>query len=174
MPEIAKFVNSAAASITPGHRGKSPAPVAAVEAGIHPDQRAEISRISWTSWNFSPTPSRTRSKAPTRNCPMHAVAQAVFALLYAHKKMGIIPGQHSGTGPRGRFERRARRADSKRKGLRRLRRHAGHQLAENHQPALRLLSRDTDTELHHQSISTAVAGFRSVLKGKPLLSPKHQ
>jgi uncharacterized membrane protein YkvA (DUF1232 family) len=35
-----------------------------------------ISRIWWTSWNFS---------------PYAAVAQAVFALLYAHKKMGIIP-----------------------------------------------------------------------------------
>ena len=30
-------------------------------------------------------------KAPTRNCRITAIAQAVFALLYAHKKMGIIP-----------------------------------------------------------------------------------
>ena len=36
-----------------------------------------------------------------KDLPFIAVAQAVFALIYAHKKMGIIPESVLGTGPRG-------------------------------------------------------------------------
>jgi hypothetical protein len=71
-----------------------------------------------------------------KELPFVAVAQAVFALLYAHKKMGIIPETHFGPGRRGQFQRRARRADPERKSLRHLRRQAGRGLAQNHQPGL--------------------------------------
>jgi len=36
-------------------------------------------------------PLRMQSKELTRICPYATIAQAVFALLYTHKKMGIIP-----------------------------------------------------------------------------------
>ena len=50
-------------------------------------------RIWWTSLNSSPTPWKTPAKALTRGeLPyFRAVAGAVFALVYAHKKVGIIP-----------------------------------------------------------------------------------
>ena len=90
MPEIAKFVNNAAASITP----------AIAEKVLHqlPQWKLEFTQIAAPKFphlvdqlEFLADAVEDAVEGAYKDLPFIAVAQAVFALLYAHKKMGIIP-----------------------------------------------------------------------------------
>ena len=90
MPEIAKFVNNAAASITPAIAGKV----------LHqlPQWKLEFTQINAPKFphlvdqlEFLADAVEDAVEGAYKDLPYAAVAQAVFALIYAHKKMGIIP-----------------------------------------------------------------------------------
>ena len=90
MPEIAKFVNNAAASITP----------AIAEKVLHqlPQWKLEFTQIHAPKFphlvdqlEFLADAVEDAVEGAYKDLPYTAVAQAVFALIYAHKKMGIIP-----------------------------------------------------------------------------------
>ena len=91
MPEIVAFVNRGAASITP----------AIVEKVIRhlPQWKLEFTQIYEPLFPApggpARIPGRLASKTPRKGAykdlPYTAFAQAVFALIYAHKKVGIIP-----------------------------------------------------------------------------------
>jgi len=61
-----------------------------MEAGVHADQRAEISAPRGPA-GISGRRGRGRRRGAYKELPFVAVAQAVFALIYSHKKMGVIP-----------------------------------------------------------------------------------
>jgi uncharacterized membrane protein YkvA (DUF1232 family) len=90
MSEIAKFVNHGAASITP----------ALAEKLLHhlPQWKLEFTQIHAPKFphlvdqlEFLADVVEDVIEGAYKELPFVAVAQAVFALLYAHKKMGIIP-----------------------------------------------------------------------------------
>ena len=90
MPEIAKFVNSAAGSITP----------AIAEKVLHqlPQWKLEFTQIHAPKFphlvdqlEFLADAVEDAVEGAYKDLTYVAVAQAVFALIYAHKKMGIIP-----------------------------------------------------------------------------------
>ena len=90
MPEIAKFVNNAAGSITP----------AIAQKVLHqlPQWKLEFTQIHAPKFphlvdqlEFLADVVEDAVEGAYKDLPYIAVAQAVFALLYAHKKMGIIP-----------------------------------------------------------------------------------
>jgi uncharacterized membrane protein YkvA (DUF1232 family) len=90
MPEIAKFVNGAAASITPN--------VAEKALRQLPQWKLEFTQIRTPQFphlvdqlEFLANAVEDAVEGAYKDLPYTAVAQAVFALLYAHKKMGIIP-----------------------------------------------------------------------------------
>jgi len=90
MPEIAKFVNGAAASITPG--------VAEKVLRQLPQWKLEFTQIHTPHFphlvdqlEFLANAVEDAVEGAYKDLPYTAVAQSVFALLYAHKKMGIIP-----------------------------------------------------------------------------------
>jgi len=90
MPEIAKFVNGAAASITPN--------VAEKVLRQLPQWKLEFTQIRTPQFphlvdqlEFLANAVEDAIEGAYKDLPYTAVAQAVFALLYAHKKMGIIP-----------------------------------------------------------------------------------
>ena len=90
MPEIAKFVNGAAASITPN--------VADKVLRQLPQWKLEFTQIRTTQFphlvdqlEFLANAVEDAVEGAYKDLPYTAVAQAVFALIYAHKKMGIIP-----------------------------------------------------------------------------------
>jgi uncharacterized membrane protein YkvA (DUF1232 family) len=90
MPEIAKFVNSAAASITPT--------IAEKVLRQLPQWKLEFTQIKTPHFphlvdqlEFLANAVEDSVEGAYKDLPYAAVAQAVFALLYAHKKMGIIP-----------------------------------------------------------------------------------
>ena len=90
MPEIAKFVNGAAASITPN--------VAEKVLRQLPQWKLEFTQINTPHFphlvdqlEFLANAVEDAIEGAYKDLPYTAVAQAVFALLYAHKKMGIIP-----------------------------------------------------------------------------------
>ena len=90
MPEIAKFVNSAAASITPA--------IAEKVLRQLPQWKLEFTQIRTPHFphlvdqlEFLADAVEDAVEGAYKDLPYAAVAQAVFALLYAHKKMGIIP-----------------------------------------------------------------------------------
>jgi len=91
MPEIAKFVNGGAATITP----------ALAENVLRhlPQWKLEFTQISAPKFphlvdqlEFLADAVEDAVEGAYRELPYVAVAQAVFALIYAHKKTGIIPG----------------------------------------------------------------------------------
>jgi uncharacterized membrane protein YkvA (DUF1232 family) len=90
MPEIAKFVNSGAATITP----------ALAENVLRhlPQWKLEFTQISAPKFphlvdqlEFLADAVEDAVEGAYKELPYVAVAQAVFALIYAHKKTGIIP-----------------------------------------------------------------------------------
>jgi uncharacterized membrane protein YkvA (DUF1232 family) len=90
MSEIAKFVNNGSASITP----------AMAEKILHhlPQWKLEFTQINAPKFphlvnqlEFLADAVEDSIEAAYKDLPYIAVAQSVFALLYAHKKMGIIP-----------------------------------------------------------------------------------
>jgi uncharacterized membrane protein YkvA (DUF1232 family) len=90
MPEIAKFVNRGATSITPA--------VAEKVLRQLPQWKLEFTQINAPKFphlvdqlEFLADAVEDAVEGAYKELPYVAVAQAVFALVYAHKKMGVIP-----------------------------------------------------------------------------------
>ena len=90
MPEIAKFVNNGAASITPS--------VAEKVLRQLPQWKLEFTQIHAPLFphlvdqlEFLANAVEDAVEGAYKELPYQAVAQAVFALIYAHKKGGVIP-----------------------------------------------------------------------------------
>jgi uncharacterized membrane protein YkvA (DUF1232 family) len=90
MSEIAKFVNRGAATITPA--------VAEKVLRHLPQWKLEFTQINAPKFphlvdqlEFLADAVEDATEAAYKELPFVAVAQAVFALIYAHKKMGVIP-----------------------------------------------------------------------------------
>jgi uncharacterized membrane protein YkvA (DUF1232 family) len=90
MSEIAKFVNNGSASITPS--------VAEKVLRHLPQWKLEFTQIRAPQFphlvdqlEFLADVVEDAVEGAYKELPYSAVAQAVFALLYAHKKIGIIP-----------------------------------------------------------------------------------
>ena len=90
MPEIAKFVNGAAASITPV--------IAEKVLRQLPQWKLEFTQIAAPRFphlvdqlEFLADAVEDSLEGAYKNLPYTAIAQSVFALIYAHKKIGIIP-----------------------------------------------------------------------------------
>src|SRR5476649_2843935 len=90
MPEIAKFVNNGAASITPS--------IAEKVLRQLPQWKLEFTQISAPKFphlvdqlEFLADAVEDAVEGAYKDLPFTTIAQATFALLYAHKKMGIIP-----------------------------------------------------------------------------------
>ena len=90
MPEIAKFVNNGAAAITP----------ALAENVLRhlPQWKLEFTQIAAPKFphlvdqlEFLADAVEDAVEGAYKELPYAAIAQAVFALIYAHKKTGIIP-----------------------------------------------------------------------------------
>jgi uncharacterized membrane protein YkvA (DUF1232 family) len=90
MPEIAKFVNSAAVCITPA--------IAEKVLRQLPQWKLEFTQINAPKFphlvdqlEFLADAVEDAIDGAYKELPYAAIAQAVFALLYTHKKMGLIP-----------------------------------------------------------------------------------
>jgi uncharacterized membrane protein YkvA (DUF1232 family) len=90
MSEIAKFVNSGSASITPALAEKVLRQL--------PQWKLEFTQINAPKFphlvdqlEFLADAVEDAVEGAYKDLPYQAVAQAVFALIYAHKKMGVIP-----------------------------------------------------------------------------------
>jgi len=90
MPEIVKFVNHGAAAITPA--------VAEKILRMVPQWKLEFTQIAAPKFphlvdqlEFLADAVEDVLEGAYKELPYFAVAQAVFALAYAHKKIGIIP-----------------------------------------------------------------------------------
>jgi uncharacterized membrane protein YkvA (DUF1232 family) len=90
MPEIAKFVNNGAAAITPA--------MAENVLKLVPGWKLEFTQITAPQFphlvdqlEFLADAVEDSLEGAYKELPYFAVAQAVFALIYAHKKVGIIP-----------------------------------------------------------------------------------
>src|ERR1044072_3756047 len=90
MSEIAKFVNNGAASITPG--------IAEKVLRQLPQWKLEFTQIKAPLFphlvdqlEFLANAVEDVVEAAYKDLPFTAIAQAVFALIYAHKKLGVIP-----------------------------------------------------------------------------------
>jgi len=90
MSEIAKFVNRGSASITPAMAGKI----------LHhlPQWKLEFTQINAPKFphlvdqlEFLADAVEDSVEGAYQELPYAALAQALFALIYAHKKAGIIP-----------------------------------------------------------------------------------
>ena len=90
MSEIAKFVNRGAATITPA--------LADNVLRHLPQWKLEFTQINAPKFphlvdqlEFLADAVEDATEGAYKDLPFVAVAQAVFALIYAHKKLGIIP-----------------------------------------------------------------------------------
>ena len=90
MSEIAKFVNRGSASITPA--------IAQKVMRLLPQWKLEFTQINAPKFphlvdqlEFLADAVEDAIEGAYKELPYQTLAQAVFALLYAHKKMGIIP-----------------------------------------------------------------------------------
>ena len=90
MPEIAKFVNSGAAAITPAIAGKVVRQL--------PQWKLEFTQINAPKFphlvdqlEFLADVVEDAVEGAYKDLPYAAMAQAAFALIYAHKKMSILP-----------------------------------------------------------------------------------
>ncbi|MDW8309999.1 MAG: hypothetical protein RMK20_11560 [Verrucomicrobiales bacterium] len=90
MPEIVKFVNHGAASITPA--------IAERVVRLLPQWKLEFTQINAPQFphlvgqlEFLADAVEDAVEGAYKDLPYVALAQAIFALIYAHKKMGIIP-----------------------------------------------------------------------------------
>lgn len=90
MPEIVKFVNHGAAAITPA--------IAEKVLRLVPQWKLEFTQISAPRFphlvdqlEFLADAAEDALENAYKDLPYVAIAQAVFALVYAHKKIGVIP-----------------------------------------------------------------------------------
>jgi uncharacterized membrane protein YkvA (DUF1232 family) len=90
MPEIVKFVNSGAASITPA--------IAEKVLRQLPQWKLEFTQIQAPRFphlvdqlEFLANAVEDAVEGAYKELPYFAIAQSVFAMIYAHKKLGIIP-----------------------------------------------------------------------------------
>src|SRR5215468_1506951 len=90
MPEIAKFVNNGAASVTPA--------IAEKVLRQLPQWKLEFTQIQAPLFphlvdqlEFLANAVEDVVEGAYQELPYNATAQAVFALVYAHKKVGVIP-----------------------------------------------------------------------------------
>ncbi|HEY2082844.1 MAG TPA: hypothetical protein VGI88_08660 [Verrucomicrobiae bacterium] len=90
MPEIVEFLNRGAASITPA--------IADKVVRALPQWKLEFTQIYEPLFphlggqlDFLANAVEDSVEGAYKELPFYAVAQATFALLYAHKKVGIIP-----------------------------------------------------------------------------------
>ena len=90
MPEIVKFVNSGAASITPA--------IAEKVLRQLPQWKLEFTQIKAPQFphlvdqlEFLANAVEDAVEGAYKDLPYFAIAQSVFAMIYAHKKLGIIP-----------------------------------------------------------------------------------
>jgi hypothetical protein len=90
MSDIAKFVNHGASAITPGLAGKVLRQL--------PQWKLEFTQINAPNFphlvdqlEFLADVVEDATEGAYKDLPYVAIAQSVFALLYVHKKMGIIP-----------------------------------------------------------------------------------
>lgn len=90
MPEIVKFVNGGATAITPA--------IAEKVLRHLPQWKLEFTQISAPQFphlvdqlEFLADAVEDAIEGAYKDLPYQAIAQSVFALLYAHKKMGILP-----------------------------------------------------------------------------------
>jgi uncharacterized membrane protein YkvA (DUF1232 family) len=90
MPEIAKFLNNGATSITPG--------VAEKVLRQLPQWKLEFTQINAPLFphlvdqlEFLANAVEDAVEGAYKDLPYGAIAQAVFALIYTHKKVGVIP-----------------------------------------------------------------------------------
>ena len=90
MPEIAKFLNNGAVTITP----------AIAEKVLHqlPQWKLEFTQIQAPLFphlvdqlEFLANAVEDAVEGAYKELPFTAIAQAVFALVYTHKKVGVIP-----------------------------------------------------------------------------------
>jgi uncharacterized membrane protein YkvA (DUF1232 family) len=90
MPEIVEFVNRGAATVTP----------AVIDKVLRalPQWKLEFTQIHeplfphlGTQLDFLANAVEDFAEGAYKELPFYAVAQAAFALVYAHKKVGIIP-----------------------------------------------------------------------------------
>lgn len=90
MPEIVEFVNRGAGSITP----------AVVDKVLRalPQWKLEFTQINEPLFphladqlEFLADALEDSAEGAYKDLPDHAIAQATFALIYSHKKIGIIP-----------------------------------------------------------------------------------
>jgi uncharacterized membrane protein YkvA (DUF1232 family) len=90
MPEIIKFVNNGAASISPA--------IAEKVLRMVPQWKVEFTQISAPRFphlvdqlEFLADAVEDSLEGAYKDLPYVTIAQSVFALIYAHKKIGIIP-----------------------------------------------------------------------------------
>jgi uncharacterized membrane protein YkvA (DUF1232 family) len=90
MPEIVKFVNSGAASITPA--------IAEKVLRQLPQWKLEFTQINAPQFphlvdqlEFLANAVEDAVEGAYKELPYFAIAQSLFAIIYAHKKLGIIP-----------------------------------------------------------------------------------
>lgn len=90
MSEIVKFVNNGATSITPA--------VAEKVLRLLPQWKLEFTQIRAPQFphlvdqlEFLADAVEDAVEGAYKELPYYAIAQSVFALIYAHKKLGIIP-----------------------------------------------------------------------------------
>jgi len=90
MPEIVKFVNNGATTITPA--------IAEKVLRLLPQWKLEFTQIQAPQFphlvdqlEFLADAVEDAVEGAYKEFPYFAIAQAVFALIYAHKKLGIIP-----------------------------------------------------------------------------------
>lgn len=90
MPEIVKFLNNGAASITPA--------IAEKVMRQLPQWKLEFTQIHAPLFphlvdqlEFLADAIEDAIEGAYKELPFYAIAQAVFALVYSHKKLGIIP-----------------------------------------------------------------------------------
>ena len=140
MPEIVNFVNRGAAAITP----------AIMEKVLRqlPQWKLEFTQIRAPLFphlvdqlEFLADAIEDTGEGVYKDLPYFALAEAAFALLYAHKKLGIIPDSVLNLGRADDFEDRARRADPERKSVRHLRLVPRRGLEQDHQRTLTLRRR---------------------------------
>jgi uncharacterized membrane protein YkvA (DUF1232 family) len=90
MPEIVKFVNNGATTITPA--------IAEKVLRLLPQWKLEFTQIQAPQYphlvdqlEFLADAVEDAVEGAYKDLPFFAISQAVFALIYAHKKLGIIP-----------------------------------------------------------------------------------
>jgi uncharacterized membrane protein YkvA (DUF1232 family) len=91
MPEVAQFVSHGASLITPAITEKVlrnlpfwKVEFAQMTAPLFPHLAAQLEFLADVVEDFA--------EGADKEVPHYTVAQAVFALMYVHKKVGIIPG----------------------------------------------------------------------------------